>query len=274
MEIRLLPELAPTLPLPIPHFRYVVLAPSTTFPRAFVGYEALKGEPLTRYTPQIWDEGWWPPAVGAFLTALQRFPIRRAQELGVPGGTASDWRRRYSELYECVQERVYALITSDQRAAIGRYFEHFLNDPRHFEFEPVLLHGDVYSQHVLVDHAQQRVTGIIDFSECKIGDPAFDIRNSWEPFYSGQRDASWQERREFYYLVQPLVEVAFSDGTAGLEDVNPAIRADALAQLCRTWPPICHPRRTRATSRRAPSAKTSGVGSRLITRKQPDKSKK
>ena len=236
MELRLLPELAPTLPLPIPAYRYVARTPPS-FPHVFAGYRRLAGEPLTRYMPEIWDAPWWPAAVGAFLTALHRFPTPRAQALGVPGGTADAWRERYQALYRLVQERVYPLLTGSQRAGIGGYFAGFLHDPRHFRFHPVLLHGDLYSQHILLDHPGQRVTGIIDFSECVIGDPAFDIRNAWEPHYRGTQDASWRERREFYYRLQPLLEAALSDGTAGLEEVNPQVHADALAQLNQGWPP-------------------------------------
>ncbi|HMA38287.1 MAG TPA: phosphotransferase [Chloroflexia bacterium] len=237
MEISLLPELASTLPLPIPHFSYVARTPPPSFPRVFVGYRRLAGEPLRQYIPEIWDANWWPAAVGAALTALHRFPIQRAQELGVPGGTTDEWRHCYQALYSRVQERVYPLVTGSQRVAIGRYFEDFLHDPRHFRFQPVLLHGDLYSQHILLDNVRHRVTGIIDFSECRIGDPALDFRNPWEPYYTGQRDASWRERRAFYYRLQPLLEVAFSDGTAGLEDVNPQVRDEALTQLNQAWPP-------------------------------------
>ena len=161
-----------------------------------------------------------------FLTALHAFPVERAQELGVPGGTTDEWRDRYRQLYERVEERIYPLVTRSQGDAIGSYFDSYLDNPRHFRFQPVLLHGDLYSQHVLLDHPRQLVTGIIDFSECVIGDPAFDIRNAWEPYYTGERgdERSWRERRDFYYRLQPLVEAAFSDGAAGLEDVNPKVR--------------------------------------------------
>src|SRR4051794_16988835 len=38
MELQLLPELAPTLPLPIPQYRYIARASAHTFPRMFAGY--------------------------------------------------------------------------------------------------------------------------------------------------------------------------------------------------------------------------------------------
>jgi aminoglycoside phosphotransferase (APT) family kinase protein len=239
MEIKLLPELGRTLPLPTPEFSYVASARVSAFSHAFVGYRILAGEPLTNYVPDIWDAGWWPPSVGEFLTALHRFPVKRAQELGVPGGTSDEWRNRYQKLYRCVQEYVYPIVTTSQRTQIATYFEDYLNDPRHFRFKSVLLHGDFYSQHILLNVLQQRVTGIIDFSECVIGDPAFDIRNAWEPYYVGEDIStdSWKERREFYYRLQPLLDLVLADGTAGMEDVNPHVRSEALLHLDETWPP-------------------------------------
>jgi aminoglycoside 2''-phosphotransferase len=240
MEIVLLPELASTLALPIPQFVYIGRGTHGTHnpPAAddlFVGYQRLPGIPLTEYMPQIWDEDWWKPSVGQFLTDLHQFSIARAQELGVPGGTAEEWRSAYQEFYQTVQVRVHPLVTGAQRAGITQYFERYLNDPHNFTFMPVLLHADLYSGHVLFDTLAKSVTGIIDFSECRIGDPAFDIRNAWEPFYRGDRADNWQARRRFFYLLQPLVEIAYSNANSGLEEMNPKVREQALHRLNEIW---------------------------------------
>lgn len=235
MEIKLLPELAPTLPVPIPHFSYRSITPIPPFPYAFVGYEKLKGRQLSEYMPGIWQETWWPPTIGAFLTALHRFPAKRALLLGVPGGGANNWRKRYRKMYAVVQERVYPELSGSQQGAIARYFGDFLDNDSNFDFEPVLLHGDLYSHHILLDVDSKQVSGVIDFSECMIGDPVFDIRNAWEPYYKGKRDPAWEHRREFYYKLQPLVEAAFSEEW-GLVDVNRSVREQAMEQLAQTWP--------------------------------------
>jgi aminoglycoside 2''-phosphotransferase len=232
MELALLPELAPTLPLPIPQYSHIARTPSRAFPRVFAGYPLLTGQPLTDYIPAIWDTPWWAPAVGAFVTALHRFPVARARQLCVPGGTAEEWRSRYQNLYRGVQEKVYPLVTPRQQAAIRRYFVDFLDNPRHFEWEPVLLHHDIYSGHILLDVDTQKVTGIIDFSDCDIGDPAVDVRDAWEPYYSGTMDTTWADRRAFYYHLQPLAEIVAGDV---LLEVYPALVAQALEQINRRW---------------------------------------
>jgi hypothetical protein len=84
---------------------------------------------------------------------------------------------------------------------------------------------------------QHKVTGILDFSACVLGDPAFDIRNAWEPYYSVEQDASWRERRTFYYELQPLLEAVLSYENSGITDVKPQVRAEALEQIDQKWPP-------------------------------------
>jgi len=231
MEIRLLPELAPTLPLAIPRFTYISRTPTASYPRAFAGYDLLDSTSLHAYAPQIWDATWWQPFIGDFVTALHRFPVGRAAQLGVPMYTTRTWRAHYQALYAAVHEKVYPLITPNQQLSIGRYFDAFLDDPRHSAFAPVLVHGDLHARHFLLDVETRRVTGIIDFGECRIGDPAIDVRDAWLPYYGGVVDQTWQERRDFYHRLSALAQVALRD-SYGADWVE-----EGLAEISRLWSP-------------------------------------
>ncbi len=230
MELRLLPALAPTLPLTIPQFTSISRTPTASYPHAFAGYDLLDGTPLHAYTPLIWDATWWQPFIGDFVTALHRFPVERATQLGVPTYTPRTWRAHYQALYAAVRDKVYPLVTPNQRVAIGRYFDAFVDDPRHFAFVPVLVHGDLHSRHFLLDVGMRRVTGILDFGECRIGDPAIDVRDAWLPYYGGVVDQTWQERRDFYYRLPSLTQVALRDnyGADWIEE--------GLFEIGRLWP--------------------------------------
>jgi len=230
MELRLLPALAPTLPLAIPHFTSISRTPTASYPRAFAGYGLLDGTPLHAYTPHIWDATWWQPFIGDFVTALHRFPVRRATQLSVPTYTTRTWHAHYQALYAAVREKVYPLVTPNQRVAIGSYFDAFVDDPRHFTFAPVLVHGDLHARHFLLDIRARRVTGILDFGECRIGDPAIDVRDAWLPYYGGVVDQTWQERCDFYYRLPALAQVALHDNY-GAEWVE-----EGLAEIGRLWP--------------------------------------
>ena len=42
-------------------------------------------------------------------------------------------------------------------------------------FTPVLIHGDFDTSNFLISQKNKELTGIIDFEECQIGDPAADL---------------------------------------------------------------------------------------------------
>lgn len=58
----------------------------------------------------------------------------------------------------------------DARAA--RLFESFLADERAFAYEPVLKHGDFGPSNILFERAAGQITGILDFGNSGLGDPA------------------------------------------------------------------------------------------------------
>ena len=75
----------------------------------------------------------------------------------------------------------------------------------------MLLHGDVYSNHLLWDAGHQQL-GIIDFSDMTLGDPAFDLAELYEYgqafveevyfYYTGPKDNTFLERAwQYQYWV-------------------------------------------------------------------------
>ena len=40
---------------------------------------------------------------------------------------------------------------------------------------PVLVHNDVSAEHILLDEAARAITGVIDWGDVAIGDPAVDL---------------------------------------------------------------------------------------------------
>jgi len=207
-EIRLLPELAPHLPLPIPCFDYVADPPGQHVPFAFVGYELLQAE-------------WWKPPVGAFLTALHRFPVARARELGVrpisqtakltgKAAAPANWRETLSDFYELTRQDAFPRLSRELQGKLARRFEGFLAEERHFAFEPVLVHADLQQDHILLKMPEQQLSGIIDFGDVGIGDPAMDVWPSLLPYYGGQVDETFQTRHAFYrQLFPPLNALIF-----------------------------------------------------------------
>lgn len=177
VEAGLLPALAPTLPLPIPHFAYVARAADTGMP-LFVGYRAIAGEPLTPATYAALGLGGSAVAatlgaeIGRFLAALHAFPVEAARALGVQEVREPDHTR---DLFERVRERVYPLLAPAQRRWTDHLFHDYLANPRLWSFEPALVHGDLSGDHILFDGATRSIAGIIDFGDVAVYDPAGDF---------------------------------------------------------------------------------------------------
>ncbi len=231
-EIKLLPELGPTLPLAIPQFKYVAETGNAGFPYPFVGYEALPGGMQGDWPEEVQAAEWWRPGFGDFLTALHAFPVARARTLGVqdyaPVGVedaSGEWRDRLEAFYGLVREAVYPLLPVERQDLLADYFENFLDDERFFQWEPVLVHGDLWDDHVLLDPATSQL-GVIDFGDVAIGDPALDVSELMLPYYNGRVDESFRARRQFYGGLPPLISIIF-----GLRHESPLLVEFGLNSL-------------------------------------------
>ncbi len=234
-EIAVLPSLAPTLPLPIPSFSYISTIPTRACPFTFVGYEMIRGEQLEDSEPEVQQADWWKEPVAAFLTALHAFPVELARQLGIgemvlEEAAPTNWRDTLFNFYQRFREAAYPLLTTPQQAEVTRRFEDFLGDAQNFNFNSVLIHGDFSFEHILLDPQKRKVTGIIDFGDCAIGDPALDVLDELKPFYHGTIDPSWEKRRRFYRVIPPLTTLVFAQKHADL-----ALTEWSLAMLAAEW---------------------------------------
>ena len=219
MEMRLLPELAPTLPLPAPRFEFVGRRRDGC-PRPFAGYRKIAGVALTADRLQPGQAERAARQLGCFLAALQRFPPEKAARLGVPGGSPAQWRREYQALYERMRGQVFPLLAPQVRTNIAACWEGHLGRDEHFCFQPVLLHRDLTSEHILYDPERGALTGIIDWGDASIGDPAFDFTGPFHDYgqafaeqmlaaYRGQAGETFWDRVSFYTRIIPFYEVLY-----------------------------------------------------------------
>lgn len=223
IESRLLPELRKVVSLPIPHFEFIS--------QGFVGYRLIPGEPLTKALLQQADSKEarrLAQQLAEFLSELHSFPLERAIELSVPHTPDRDlWASFYAEIRKHV---FLPLLAVNERAWAQQLFESFLDNERNFQFKPVLLHGDFSPDHILFDRKTGRISGIIDFGDVRIGDPAYDFQlqeNYGEQFWQAllaqykQRllladarnklkiDETFFRRLEFYAKRLPFSEILY-----------------------------------------------------------------
>ena len=176
VEIRLLPELAGALSLPIPRYEYV--SDRTISPR-FVGYRKIEGVPLTCECLAGCRSDRPLRQLAQFLTDLHRFPLERARTFGVPSSAPDERRAQWTLWNEQIRQHVYPLLNERQRTWAEHTLSDLLSDHAMFDYTPAFCHGDLWAEHILFDPAQEKLTGVIDFESACLGDPAGDWTAVW-----------------------------------------------------------------------------------------------
>ncbi|HUS77809.1 MAG TPA: phosphotransferase [Patescibacteria group bacterium] len=212
-EAEVLEVLRPHIDLEIPRFEYFSDDPGTPF----VGYWKIPGVSLSRCFGEA-DEGRLQEVaerLGGFLSGLHSEEAFRAFTDRWPSEFDMDvYRRHWEERYERIRKKVYSLLDPDQRDWIDALFTGFISDDDNFRFTPRVVHGDFDTSNVLVDPSSLEVTGVIDFEETGLWDPAADLLffREGEAFiegilssYSQALGPNIEERRRFLYRRGPLI---------------------------------------------------------------------
>ncbi len=154
------------------------------------------------------------------VNELHSFPITRAMQTGVQGHTPAEWRERYQERYIDLQVRVFPLLDKESRAKSEQLWEDFLNNETIFAFRPVLIHCDLACEHIFCDPVRGVLTGVIDWGDATIGDPALDfvglhhgrgseLTEHVLACYKGTVDAAFWKRMNFYLCYRPFSELLY-----------------------------------------------------------------
>jgi aminoglycoside phosphotransferase (APT) family kinase protein len=181
-EARVLPLLAPHLPLPIPVPRFRG-APGDDYPYPFSGYARLPG--VTACRAALTDAARADLAVplARFLAALHRVPVD--DELRAGGEHGDDIGRTDLPARAVVaKERLHGVAPALAAAGIDAGPLPGLIDRLAAATPPhagpaCWVHGDLYARHLLVDAATRRPCGVIDWGDVHLGDPALDLSIAW-----------------------------------------------------------------------------------------------
>jgi aminoglycoside phosphotransferase (APT) family kinase protein len=203
-----LPRLAPHLPLPIPE-PLALGAPGPGFPWPWSVRRWIDGRPAS--AGRIADLVAFADDVAGFLRALWGADVPG----GPPAGAHSFYRGGDLAVYD--RETRAALTTLGEQidgAAAATVWKEALaatGTPA-----PVWFHGDVAVGNLLVDDAG-RLSAVLDFGTCGVGDPACDLVIAWTLFDGashaafvegvGQDAATWARARG-WALWKALITVA------------------------------------------------------------------
>jgi aminoglycoside phosphotransferase (APT) family kinase protein len=170
-EVRLL-SIVPER-VPVPRIEWLG-RPSPNFPYPFVGYRLLPGTPGNLLTVPLApdDERGIASQIGRALEEMHRVPIGQAKSLGA---VEHSWDA--TGLVAKAIDHVPLLTAVVPRALLADYMALLdgivVPPPRAPSCR--LTHGDLHAEHLLFDRTTLELTGIIDFAEIGLHDPATDF---------------------------------------------------------------------------------------------------
>lgn len=164
-EGELLDLVSAVSPLPVPVPRFVDLEAGC------IAYDKLLGTPLLELAPVsvLRHTDRLAGALGEFLAALHELALDRMARLVDPDEVPlTEWLREAAAYHATLAEEV----PPSRRPAVRRFLA---AEPPAADYEPVFSHNDLGIEHVLVDPETWRITGVIDWTDAAIVDPAFDF---------------------------------------------------------------------------------------------------
>jgi aminoglycoside phosphotransferase (APT) family kinase protein len=164
-EAHLLATVAGISPLPVPEPRFAV--PD----RGWLAYGKIPGRPLLdlpephrrAHAASI------ATALGEFLSALHAVPLDQLADLpDTDNQPLGEWLEESTASYPAVAD----LVPAAHRQAVAAFLD---SAPPPGDYTLVFSHNDLGIEHVLVDPHHWTVTGVIDWSDAAIVDPAYDF---------------------------------------------------------------------------------------------------
>ena len=212
-EQRWLPSLAAHLPLAVPE-PLGMGAPGCGYPWAWSVYRWLEGTPAS--VEQAPDLAALARDLAGFLRALYAIEPRD----GPLAGEHNFFRGGPLSVYDAEAREAIALLTARIDApAATEVWDAALESS--WAGPPVWVHGDVVASNLLVRDG--RLSAVIDFGSCGVGDPACDLAIAWTYFSAASRDAfraavglddaTWARARG-WALWKALVTLAHDSGDA------------------------------------------------------------
>ena len=228
-EVRVLKAVAELSPLRVPRVAFALPA------EGCLAYELLPGVPLIEVEPASRASAAASVAerLGRFLTALHTAPAERmAALIDEDEYPMEAWAEEAREHYA----RARAAIPPSHHGPVEAFLD---APPPPPDGELVFSHNDLGIEHVLVDPRSLEVTGVIDWSDAALVDPARDFGlllrdlgpaalDSALAAYSPRDEAALRARAGFYARAALLEDLVF-----GLEEARAEYSDKSIAGL--TW---------------------------------------
>jgi len=208
IEKQFLAEFAPLSPVPVPLYQYIG--------EDFVGYRKIEGLLLSPGRYKELSEASQKKVVeqiSAFLSTLHSFPVGRARQMGMTAGW-NGWRK---EAFQIFKSEIAPRLSQKALRNANSCFEAFFSSA----YTTVVIHGDFYPHdHLFLDPHKETLSGVIDFGDLTMDDPACDLKNILSEFgeetlrnvlatYTGPADQNIIDRMRLAIKTEPLFDAAY-----------------------------------------------------------------
>ncbi|HQK31943.1 MAG TPA: aminoglycoside phosphotransferase family protein [Phycicoccus sp.] len=131
------------------------------------------GEPAEVRAPR--DRAAFAATLATFLTRLHMVPVSELGEVVEPDRSQAEWLRETSEAWSAAR---HLFDPRDQRQIEDFLAQPVPDPPRRMVF----CHNDLGEEHILLTNGGAAVSGVIDWSDAVLGDPARDLALLWLDF--------------------------------------------------------------------------------------------
>ena len=204
-----------TLPVRIPRLEFIVQAASGR-DATLMGYRLIPGVPLDAVPLTHELVAAIAPILARFLDVLHSVSMDTIEQIAIPRFTPHTWVEHEHELYQRTRDDLRDALDAGTFRRYDAWWESYLAAGDSTAFTPCLVHGDLVSEHILVERDPWRVSGVIDFGDAMWTDPALDLAGLPEPLAQSvvkrmttvPNDDACRRRRNAYRMIGPLHAVA------------------------------------------------------------------
>lgn len=205
IEVKFLELFADKSPVRVPKLTY---QKDETTGISYISYHFIPGVQFTKNISSTFSKDELlavAKQLGTFLTVIHSFSVKEAKQLGIQQIDSFDsWQKRLTK----IKKEVFPHIAEHERRWIVTLFKDFLGIITKIPIKSVLTHSDIMPEHIIVDPKNHTLSGIIDFGDILIADPAYDFTflarygqdflNESYKSYGLPRDQTFEKRRQFY----------------------------------------------------------------------------
>lgn len=207
-EVKFLKEFSKISNIRIPNYTFF------SKEKNFGGYEMIKGKELTprmyKKLPQVKKQK-IIKELAKFLTILHALPLKKAKAYGFKFTGYEGWEKSLNEKRKWFEKEFFPKmtqhLTSDQNRFVKKFMEHFCTSQH--KIKPVLGHYDLSHDHIIMNN-DGTISGIIDFGDVSISDPANEFNGFWDydpklpkqiyKYYQGHKDPTFLQRCQDHFI--------------------------------------------------------------------------